>query len=515
MMNMDNLSRYVYFGIAVILSILGGMMYYVTTVCCEDLWYQSASVGVHGTWEYFISTLNNCIDHWNWDTGRLCNTVSAPFLALFPHCVYSCITAILIAVIFIIGVRIAGLKWLSVSSAAWVGIVSFVIPWHDFMFTVVYSINYVWGCAFGLSIFYLFLKDYSDKRVGIFTKCALFLFAYVVGWWHEGMSMPLLIGLIVYLMVERKKPSVCRILILIGLSAGLVTIVSMPAFWLMTDERQSNIIKSVLWETLVHLFAYNCLFYIYTLLVILRIIKSYRKDMVDIRAKAFHCCVFVFGLISCIIYLKYYNGPRTGMFSQVFCGLGILNINKNREVRNQILLSYISMTLIFLLASASLVKSIIIQVKLSKEIDEVKELAYISEISTGKKIVFYDPTPISFGIDMLKPSYQILNTKYGLQGIELFPSCLKNFSLANKNLKRCTDARLIIFNNIIVYAESVPEERIDISLSGDNGEKVVSRTRFREFVTCDGDTVSYIIPHVQAMGSKMVITDAVLMDTNN
>ncbi len=514
MNNRQNLPKFIYVGIIIILSVLGGIMYYVTTECCEDLWYQCKSVGVHGTWEYFVSTLNNCIDHWKWDTGRLCNTVSAPFLALFPHYIYSSITGFLIVVIFIIGIKIADLKWISISSAAWIGIVSFIIPWHDFMFTVVYSINYVWGCALGLLLLYIFFKDQSGFRISFIAKCGLLLFSYIVGWWHEGLSAPLLIGLIVFLLVEKNKPSTCRLLVLIGLFAGLVTIISMPAFWIMTDDRQSNIIKSVLWETLVHLLVYNCLFYIYTLLLIIRIsrIKLYRKSSINVTTKAFHSCIFIFGLISCILYLKYYNGPRTGMFSQLLCGLGILNILKDRHIRNQRIWSYISVLFVFSLASVSLIKSIIIQEKLSKEIDEVNELAKLSEIKSGRKIVFYDQTPISFGIDFLKPSYQILNTKYGLQGVELFPRCLRDFSLRKKDFQKCTDRRLLIYKNKIMYIGAVPEERIDILLISDSGERIVSRTRFRELITCDKDTVSYIIPHVQVMGSEMKVVDAFLMD---
>lgn len=505
--------KFLYVGFVIILSILCGMMYNATTKCCEDLWYTSQSVGIQGTWEYFTSTLNNCIDHWNWDTGRLCNTASAPFLGLFPIWVYAAIITFIIAFIYIIGIKIAEIKYVSVNSALWMFLISFIIPWHDFMFTIVYSINYIWGSALALLIFYLFIKSDQDGKSKIAKCLGLGLLAYITGWWHEGMSFPLLAALIVYQISIRKRPTPYRISLYIGLLLGLATIAAMPAFWLMTDERHSNIIKTVLWETLVHLFVYNCLFYLYAILLIIvcSVTKLRKRIFTDSKTLAYHVSILTFGLISCIVYIKYYNGPRTGMFSQIFCGLGIIGIIKSLGLFNSKIAGYISLTAIFLLASVSLAKSIQIQNKLSKEIDAVNEMAAESERRTGRKIAYYDPTPISFGIDLLKPSYQILNTKYGLQGIELFPTALKNFSLKSKEIKHCSDSSLILYNNRVIYLGVPPEKRIDIRLIDSEGNEVISRTRFRELVTIDGDTVSYVIPHTQAMGSTMKITDAILM----
>lgn len=495
-----------------LLSFLAGVMYYVTTTCCEDLWYQSNSVGIPGTWDYFLSTLHNCVDHWNWDTGRLCNTVSAPFLSLFPRVVYAIITAGLIFFVYFIGIKLTQLNWVSLKSAFWMFIVAYVIPWHDFMFTIVYSINYIWGTALGLALFYLYV--YGVKSRSIIFYILLFIFSTIVGWWHEGLSFPLLCGLIVYQLFVNKKLSNQHVVILVGLFFGLVIIASMPAFWMMTEDRTSNLIKSVWWESMVNIVAYNFVFYLYAIMLIcVSINKQIRKKIFNNRkSRALHFCLLTFGIISTIVYFKYYNGPRTGLFSQIFCGLGVIMIFRELNYRIRRWIKYCIFLSVFSFAFISLLYSIEIQVKLSKEIDDVKRLASVEEQRSGRKIAYYDPTPISFGIDLLKPSYQILNTQYGLQGIKLFPVALKDFNLDSDKVKVCSDPRLRLYNNKIIYIGSVPEERVDIIISDKDGNEIYSRTRFREMPLADGQIVSYVIPHSQAMGSKMVIEDAKLVE---
>ncbi len=224
-----------------------------------------------------------------------------------------------------------------------------------------------------------------------------------------------------------------------------------------------------------------------------------------------HFCILTFSLISTVIYIKYYNGPRTGMFSQLFCGLGVIMILRSLNYRINIRTKYFVFLIISLFALISLGYSIKIQIKLTKEIEDVKSLAAIEESRSGRKIVFYDPTPITFGIDLLKPSYQILNTKYGLQGVELFPTALKDFRLKSDGLKICSDTTLRLYKNKVIYIGAAPQDRIDILLTDKNGNRIYSRTRFREMMTADGYTVSYVIPHIQAMGSKMIIDDAELV----
>lgn len=509
--NFLNIERKEYNICAFLLSFFAGIMYCITPLCCDDLWYLSNSEGSPGTWSYFLSTLNNCINHWNWDTGRLCNTVSAPFLSLFPRGVYAVITTGIIFFLYVIGIKITQIKWISLKSASWMFIVAYIIPWHDFMFTIVYSINYIWGAALGLALFYFYI--YGIRCKSNIICFALFVFSIITGWWHEGLSFPLLSGLIVYQIFINKKITKQEIVILTGLVIGLVIIVSMPAFWLMTENRTSNLIKSVWWETIVHVIAYNFVFYLYVgLLIIFTIIKKTRKKIFNSQgSKALHFCILTIGIISTVIYIKYYNGPRTGMFSQLFCGLGVIMIFKSLGYKIHTTIKYIVFLSIFLFACISLLYSIKIQFKLSKEVDDVKRLAAIEELHSGRKIVFYDPTPITLGIDLLKPSYKILNTRYGLYGIELFPIVLKDFKLKSAKIKKCRDSELLLYNNKIIFTGPVPKERVDVIMYGKDGKCVHSRTRFREMITADGYVVSYVLPHTQAMGSEMIIKDAELV----
>lgn len=509
---MNAISKKIYFSYTLVLTLLYVVMYGVTVYCYEDWWYTAGSTGEWGSWEYFVSTVATSYDHWQWDTGRLSNMVATPFLSFLPKWVYGICSGALVALLYVWGIKIAGVSYSSLNSAFWFAVVSFIIPWHDFFFTVIYSINYIWVAAFGLSLLWLFLNINRTEKHSWLYYTGLCLLSIITGWWHEGLSVPLLCALVVYQFIEGGRPTLQRWIIAVGLLIGIVIVLSMPGFWTMTEERRSMLVKSTLWETLVNAIAYNCLYYIYVAVLVGVALSKHMRDRVfrSRRHLAMQAAVFVFGSITTYLYIQYYNGPRTGMFGQLISGIGIMAIAKNWNLRQHRCVNIGILTAVFTLAVVSMIVSINIQLKLSREILEVAELAKGQEIRIGKKRVFFDPTPITLGIDLLKPSYQILNTKVGLQGIELFPKALEDFSLNSPEIRYNSDSTLILYRNRILMLGTAPEERIDINLIYDNGEKTFTRTRIRDFVTSEGDTVSFILPHTQAMGSKRIIRDAQL-----
>ncbi|MDE6340181.1 MAG: hypothetical protein K2K97_10415 [Muribaculaceae bacterium] len=502
--------KQIYWSYVLVLTALFVIMYGVTVFCYEDWWYTANSKGEWGSWEYFITTVANSYDHWQWDTGRLSNMAATPFLALFPKWVYGIFSGVCIAFIYIFGVKITKVGYSSLNSAFWLAVVSFIIPWHDFFFTVIYSINYIWPAAMGLGVLMSFLKNDTSRRRSLLYDGALMVLCIVTGWWHEGLSVPLLCSLGVYQLIEWRKPTLQRWLIALGLMIGICIVLSMPGFWALTEERESMLVKSTLWETAVNAIAYNCMYYLYVVLLLCAVVfHKLRERIFKGRCDwALQGAIFIFGTISTYLYFRYYNGPRTGMYGQLMCALGIMAIARNWNLHPRRWINMSVLTGLFCLAAVSLVVSIKVQLKLSREISEVAAMAKAEEARSGRALVFYDPTPITLGIDFLKPSYQILNTKVGLQGIELFPKALEDFSLHSPEIRYNSDSTLIIFRNRVLLRGAAPEERIDINLTYDNGDKEFSRTRIRDFVTTDGDTVSFVLPHTQAMGSARIISDA-------
>lgn len=69
---------------------------------------------------------------------------------------------------------------------------TFIIPWRDCQFSVVYGFNYILPTALGIILLRLILNNDNVTHTSLF-KIALCSFLF--GWWHEGFSIPVIVGL--------------------------------------------------------------------------------------------------------------------------------------------------------------------------------------------------------------------------------------------------------------------------------------------------------------------------------
>lgn len=497
---------------ALVLAVLCAVMYAATPFCDDDLWFTKDSTGAYGSWEYFRTTVATAFAHWQWDVGRFCNMMAAPFIGFFPKWVYGVVTGAWIYLLYVLGIRIAKVRYVSLNAAFWVAVISFFIPWYDSFFTVIYANNYIWGAGLGLTVTYLFLGADEEKHCSGLRGVGLFVLSVCTGWWHEGMSAPLICGLIAYKAAEGRKPTREQGIILGGLAVGIAILLAMPAFRAQTAKREPQWRKEVLWETLMQLSSY-CLGYLYVILLgIALCCRTLRRKVFNSRrAWARQAAAFTFTAISFVIFFRYYNGPRTGMFGQLAAGLAIMGLTRHWVKKTRTVLGVTVLTVVTLMAAVSLGMAIKIQLQLTREIMDVRSMAAKEEARSGRPTVFYDPTPIRLGIDLLKPTYRVLNTDYGARGIRIFPSELKDFRLTAPEIKMSSDSSLIIYRNRLLMRGAEPEERVKVVLVYEDGSEELSRTRVRDFITENGDTVSFVFPHTQALGSKRAIKDARLV----
>lgn len=492
---------------ALLLAVGFGIIFQLTPLYADDLWYLQDSTGLPGSAEYFFTTLNTCINHLSFDVGRLSNIWSAPFLALFPRIVFSMLSALWVFVVIILGQKIIGFTPIGLRSAAWIFSIVAIFPWVDHMFSVIYALNYLWAIGFGISWIYFLTKAPRS----VLKIVALFVLSVITGWWHEGMSAPLICGALTYFCInwirQKRMPARCQTVMLIGLAVGLLINFSMPAFWQMTESRQSNIVKSVWWETLMNVFAFDFAYYIFIgVAIFILAIKGLRRRLLSHpNAMALTCAIAVYGTLCTILYILFYNGPRTGAFAQMACIGGLLWISEVFRIRIPRWGEIAAFILILIFSCASLISAIVIQKKLSKEYEDVTNLYRIS-----KGDVFYDQTPIKIGIDMLKPSYMALNTEYGLRGINLLPKRLEGFSPLSADTKISRDGKFMIYHNCIVCEDRSLEDRIDVNIIDETGEIIKSRTRSRRFKGADGKSYVFLLPHAQTIGGNLQIADVTL-----
>lgn len=433
---------------------------------------------------------------------------TAPFLNYLPRWAFAIFSAGAVFLVFILGISLAKVPWISGRSALWMFAVCFVFPWFDFLFTVVYAANYVWGISLGLLYLYFFL-DRNRRRCPLVL---LFLFSVLTGWWHEGLSVPLLCFIAAYISFRRSKPTSRQIVMGVGLLSGIIIIMLMPAFRASVEGRcQFNWIKSVWYETLINVVVFNIIFYFYLFTFVSGLCLRRLRDRMCSNPEnlAFLTGALVFGSVSTAIYLIYYNGPRTGGFCQLICFIAMLrllseffpSIGRNAAKGQIIFLATTALCVV------NMVASIRVQAKLSREYNDATVLMQSAQCKkTGQ--LFYDVTPISFGIDAMKPTYLLLNSWYGSLRINIIPKALEKFEFNLSGVRYCRDKRLFIYRNYLIFKAEMPKERPDVMLYTSDGESLRSRLRYRPFVTSKGDSAILIQPHVQQVRKSLTISDA-------
>lgn len=494
---------WIFYAVAGTLCLLYMVMYTFTPPLADDLWYL-ANTDIHAdVWHRFIQTQRTGLDHWNIDTGRLSCVIAPAFISLFPKFVYGFVSSLASFLTLLLGCRLTSCRLVSLQSAILLIVVNFVFPWFEYMYTIVFSINYIWPIALGGGFVCLLVKTEKEGRMSTTANIGLLVYGIVTGWWHEGMTVPMAIGIFVYFFVMKKLPGYSSRFLISGLILGILCIMCMPALWAMTGNRGSFLVKSTWYETLINIVAFNCMFYIYLVLLIIWALKrKTRKKLFGNRRNiAIAWGTLACGLIGTLIFIKYFNGARTGAFNQIMSTLTIMYYMgqlKNVRQRHTILFCVAGMISIFNVAWA-----IDVQLKLNKEIEDVREQA-ANPLNPG--VAFYDQTPIRIGPDFLKPTYMVLNTKFGLREITLLPKALQDFS--EKKAARCSDDSLLIFKNNLVYLHPAPKDRFDVMLTTGDNKETLSRVQYRQFKTSDGADVTYLELNINTFYKGVVIKDA-------
>lgn len=153
-------------------------------------------------------------ERWRYDSFRLCNFLIPPFL-LLPRW----LTAVLMGLCWFgfisIMNRLTGLRG---RFAPWavIGLMAVVPAWWAYLPTLSSNLNYVVTLLLGAWALTVF---FSRSRL---SAGAAFLLGALCGWWHEGLSGPLLVGFIPVMILHPEYRSRRNIGIVVGLAVGFL-----------------------------------------------------------------------------------------------------------------------------------------------------------------------------------------------------------------------------------------------------------------------------------------------------
>ena len=446
---------------------------------------------------------DSCVYHWLTDTGRFCNLLNVLFLGLYPKWVFSVLSGSFVWLSLMLMPRIVRVRpgaWQS-----WLLLAGFVfaLPWFDYMFTVVFAINYLWPSALVLAFLYcLFERRYLCSRGKFAAWCLLAFFA---GWMHEGFSVPVIAGLCAAYLYERRMPGGREMMLAMAFVAGSVMIAVAPSFWLRVGKNLTLFNRFSYMELILNGIVFNVvnIMYFIATFAVLSIGTIRRRVFSSSVSRFLTVFIFVSTAVSSIIYYKYYTGPRMAWYGTQFGLLGLAVIFRTcpcGRVFNLIVGWIVAVT-----AFAHLVFVVVKQIPLCQENERITELY----LDSPDGCVYFDATPERADMTLLKTSTRAFNEHIPTQGfsnywrpdgpeLSLLPSALAGFD--GESGQACeSDASLRLYGGLLLSSAPVPDESAKIMVLMPGSGWTESRLRYRRFHDSAGREWYLIMPHTVVM----------------
>lgn len=464
----------------------------------DDLWYMMTSSGATTKGEALRQVWSEVVRHWHFDTGRLANLINPPFLVYVPKWLFGIVTGLLTVLIVELSRRFAGVGRGSGLSWFIISVVVFVLPWLDYMFTVVYALNYVWSAALSLVAMYFVIIKVPSGKWGVAGAMAC---CFIAGWMHEGFCVPIIAGVVVYFFV-RMQISKRQFLLLAAWLCGALLIFVAPAFWNRTSGSYSILIRFAGWESLLSATLFNCLTFVYiAIFVLFGFRRGLRRSVSSEGGWAFAWLCLAVCVVGSGLFYMYYNGSRMGFVMQLFACIGSAYLLKFRCRRMSGTVRTIAGVSVVAAIFIHYCASVVEQIKLYDEFNEIVRL-YRAE-PTGR--IFYDHIRPKVGVSLLRPSYRAFNEHFPLEQFSYFygpdrpnlvvvPKALEHVEMSKALTTQGTP--LFIYNGYILMRDA--DMRVSkIRIKTESGQEIVSRVRQDDFLTRGGERFSLIIPHLQ------------------
>lgn len=263
------------------------------------------------------------------DNVRLGNILIV-LLLMLPKWLVGLISLTAWLISMILSFKLAGIE---IKRSALVGLAIILwgifLPWQSCLAVLDFQFNYVLPTALSLILIYQF-RDYLSPPMQIGKKinavryptipvaAGYFLLGLIVGWWHEGFSIPIA-GSLIFLAAAYKN---CRnykfYCSIFGLAIGIVILVLAPGTTVRLNAYQSTIISKLL-----NTIAFNLPYYFFITILLLRGRRSGFRQIGQNKLLMF--CI-VGGLIPILLGFATFVQARVTWFTQILSVIGIMYV---------------------------------------------------------------------------------------------------------------------------------------------------------------------------------------------
>ncbi len=360
--------------------VLFSAMYVLTPHMLDDEWFRMPMadfISEPSAENFFRGLWNSAVSHFMEDNGRIPNLTGSAFVVL-PRWIMGCVLGFAVAYCLWVGAKLAGV-WRNnfVLYSLMAFLMVFALPWADFMFGIMFSLNYVVASAICLTVLYLFLDGrlktwYWALLAGLFVSC-----------WHEMFGGALFCGVCAAWLFDRRYRTGTTYFLIAGLLLGVLYLYLVPG----RVGRVNAIEMFGGFKNPLSGVAYGVILYCLVIAILIALInKRWREQLLHGRVPIF----FAMALCSWGIWRTFMVGLRTSWFMTEMSIIGIvclagqliadLSINKKVEVAASVLL--------WLLIVGNLSACVPYFFKMKKEVEDMSAL--LSQTDSGP--VYYDYT---------------------------------------------------------------------------------------------------------------------------
>lgn len=193
----------------------------------DDWGYASAFGGANPQKDTLLRLPGWWFGHWWGANGRVPNLMMAVLACVPRVCLYG-VCALAFFGMFWAAVRVA-----SAAEGFWPYAIAlvffFVLPWQDYLVLYVCQLSYLGGAALVLVAYMMFMRAKPLHGWGLAGACVWCLFA---GSAHEAASLPLVAGIFVYFVVNRRLPRKWQWWLIGFYCVGLAQVMFSPALFM-------------------------------------------------------------------------------------------------------------------------------------------------------------------------------------------------------------------------------------------------------------------------------------------
>ena len=307
---------YIYYIVLAIAFVLFGAMFYLHPYTLDDEWFlspMSAFKSDPTIANFFSGWRDSIIEHFTCDNGRIGNMIGSALLA-GPRWLIAIILGTSVALAIFVLAKVAG-AWKK-NLMIFCGIVflyMIALPWHDFMFMRMYSLNYQIPTFLAFGTLGLVLNVRLSKWWWALIAGLL------VSAWHEAFGAPLLAAVVMLMIFKPRYRTRTNCILCAALLCGIIYLALVPG----TRVRSGDF-------NLFHGFAeplralhLGILFLAYIVMFVVALCFHKWRNRLDYST---HIALLTIGFVSWIIWRTFFNGARITWCLEAASVAGIANL---------------------------------------------------------------------------------------------------------------------------------------------------------------------------------------------